>query len=126
MRVVGDDNNLGTSKSQAFRTISRAARSAGNGDTIYIGAGTYDEAISFNGARKSSLDQTTIAGDQTGAHTGDKGAVTIRSLENRWAIYATNASKLVISGIAFEPHPSLPTYTYGCSITNCSNSATFF
>lgn len=50
VRISGSDSNNGTSKSTAWRTIGKALGSTGikPGDTLYIGAGYYREAVQMN------------------------------------------------------------------------------
>ena len=45
VKPSGNDNASGRSMSDAFRTIRRAVRAAGPGDTVKVADGTYDEGI---------------------------------------------------------------------------------
>jgi hypothetical protein len=78
VRQSGSDSNGGTSRADAWRTVQQALNPGGptNGDTVWIGAGVYREAIS------SQVDfgaETFFKGDITGANTGDAGEVIISS-----------------------------------------------
>ncbi|UJR34635.1 hypothetical protein I4U23_027412 [Adineta vaga] len=44
----GKDTNIGTSEATAWLTIKKAANSATPGSTVYIGVGTYYEAVTVN------------------------------------------------------------------------------
>ena len=125
VRQSGDDNNPGTSRDYAFRTITKAAATAGSGDTVHIGAGVYDETIYFNGARKATTGWAEFRGDESGTATGDRGTVVIRSWDNHWGFYAYNVSSLLFTGITFEAHPNHTDRSYGCYIRECSGETKF-
>lgn len=77
VRMTGSDSNTGRSKAKAFRTITKAMSVAKNKDTVWIGAGTYNEQVvpQFNGT--SATKPLKVYGDYTGAKTGDAGTITI-------------------------------------------------
>ena len=107
VRSSGDDGQAGTTRSTAFRSLSKVASVAGHGDTVYLGAGTYDDSGYFDAARKPGASWLTIHGDVDGQHTGDRGDVVIRSLDERWGIHVQNARSVRVSGVslrlAFRP-----------------------
>ncbi len=76
VRVSGDDTNPGVSATQAFATVTRAAQVAASGDTIYVGGGTYGDAVTIDGIL-GSTDVTTFVADPLGTKTGDAGYVVI-------------------------------------------------
>ncbi|CAF4988779.1 unnamed protein product, partial [Rotaria sp. Silwood1] len=45
--ISGNDGNLGTTQSNAWRTIQKAASKATPGSTVYIGPGTYYETVTI-------------------------------------------------------------------------------
>ena len=66
---TGDDSNDGLSEENAVATIAKAYELAGDGSTINIGAGTYeqsssitlDKSITFNGADGTTITRTGTA-----------------------------------------------------------------
>ncbi|MEO1526867.1 MAG: right-handed parallel beta-helix repeat-containing protein [Planctomycetota bacterium] len=88
---------------------------AGQGDTVYIGAGTYDDSGYFNAARKSSSGILSIVGDTQGTFTGDRGDVVIRSPSNRWGIRVERARGVRFQGLRFEAYPGRTSYGIGIS-----------
>jgi hypothetical protein len=71
VRKSGKDTNGGTSAGAAFLTITKAVSMAQPGDRIYVGKGTYSEAVTTVRAGTSSA-KIRLVGDTTGAYTGDK------------------------------------------------------
>lgn len=71
----GSDAAAGTSAGAAWATIGKALGAAGisSGDTVYIGAGRYDEVVSV--AMVSAVAETSVIGDTSGQYTGDAGEV---------------------------------------------------
>lgn len=101
VRKTGSDGAAGTAPSTAWQTIGKALGAAGiaSGDTVYIGAGTYREAVTV--AMTSATVETFVIGDVDGSHTGDVGPVV-------WTAYTTNdvtapsaTATLVLSGRDF-------------------------
>ena len=68
----GDDDNSGSSSSPV-KTINRAARMAGAGDTVLIAPGTYDERVSLRNSGTSEKPITFKARDGLGSVTIDAG-----------------------------------------------------
>jgi hypothetical protein len=75
VRQTGLDSNAGTSAGAAWATIGKALGASGiaSGDTVYIGAGVYREAVTVN--MTSATAETFVIGDTDGSHTGDPGLV---------------------------------------------------
>ncbi len=72
VRISGNDSSAGTSAGAAWRTLSKAFTTVAAGDQVYIGAGTYREALTISTAWGS---ETKFTGDYTGQYTGDAGIV---------------------------------------------------
>lgn len=83
VRKTGSDAAAGTAPGTAWLTIGKALGAAGiaSGDTVYIGAGTYREAVTV--AMTSATAETFVIGDIDGSQTGDAGDVV-------WTAYTTN------------------------------------
>lgn len=83
VRKTGSDLAAGTSPATAWATIGKALGASGitSGDTVYIGAGTYREAVTI--AMTSATVNTNVIGDITGQFTGDAGEIV-------WTAYTTN------------------------------------
>ncbi len=78
VRKTGNDSNAGTSPAAAWRTMLRAALSLNAGDTVYVGAGTYNEIVTPFRPGTAASPIKYIA-DKSGAMTGDAGDVEINS-----------------------------------------------
>jgi hypothetical protein len=83
-RISGNDASAGTSAGTAWRTLGKALGAAGiaSGDSLYIGAGVYREAVTV--AMTSAVAETSIIGDVDGAQTGDAGEVILTNYLNGW------------------------------------------
>ena len=77
VRTSGSDANDGRSATRAFRTVQRAMQVAQAGDTVYIGAGTYNEQLTTVRSGANNVANIRFIGDTTGAQTGDRGTPTI-------------------------------------------------
>ena len=73
VRKSGDDRNRGTNPARAFQTIAKAASVARNGDHIYIGAGTYDEYIYFDGLNAANNGRGAGRGNGRGNNGNGRG-----------------------------------------------------
>lgn len=84
VRMSGSDASAGTSAGTAWRTIGKALGASGiaSGDTVYVGAGVYREAVTV--AMTSAVAETSIIGDIDGAQTGDAGEVIWTNFTNGW------------------------------------------
>lgn len=78
VRTSGADVNDGLTAATAFRTIQRAADIMVAGDTAYVGAGNYTEAIDTRRAGTAASPIRFLA-DTSGANTGDAGTVRVSS-----------------------------------------------
>ncbi len=76
VRKSGNDGNSGTSPGTAWLTINKAALLVGPGDTVYVGAGVYNEQVAPKRNGTTSNPIRYIA-DTTGSQTGDAGTVEI-------------------------------------------------
>lgn len=74
VRKSGSDAAAGTSAGAAWATIGKALLAGGmaSGDTVYIGAGIYREAITVGITPTAT---TSVIGDVDGSHCGDAGEV---------------------------------------------------
>jgi hypothetical protein len=72
VRLSGNDANAGTSAATAFRSIGRALQAAQPGDVVYVGRGTFSEAIASVRAGTASA-PIRLIGDHLGTFTGDRG-----------------------------------------------------
>jgi len=91
-RNAGLDTNDGRSPATAFQTIARAMTAAQAGDAIYIGAGTFTEALVTQRAGTATA-PIRLVGDHTGTRTGDRGTPIITS---------TLASALTVNHANFQ------------------------
>jgi pectin methylesterase-like acyl-CoA thioesterase len=124
----GDDSD-GLTWATAYNAIGTAVTASANGDTIYIGAGTYDEEVDLNTANKSvtldGIDKTAIIA-RTGA--GEMGVkleddTVLKNLSisatdksgNTTGIYGTSKSDIVI-----ENCDIVGAYD-GIALAGCSN-----
>jgi hypothetical protein len=84
VRMSGSDAAAGTSAGASWRTLGKALGAAGiaSGDTVYVGAGVYREAVTV--AMTSAVAETSIIGDVDGAQTGDAGEVILTNYVNGW------------------------------------------
>jgi len=119
VRKRGNDRSSGTSRRQAFKTLSRALQQRLTyGDTVYVGAGTYTRSsavrsfasASFGGGKGRGKGRRglspflkrplRIVADTTGRFTGDRGAVVIAAA-NRWAVTVANNTSVQFEGVTF-------------------------
>jgi hypothetical protein len=84
VRIGGNDASAGTSAGTAWRTVGKLLGATGmaSGDTAYIGAGVFREAVTV--AMTSAVADTFIIGDVDGAQTGDAGEVILTNYLNGW------------------------------------------
>ena len=92
VRRSGSDAAAGTSAGAAWATIGKALLAGGiaSGDTVYIGAGVYREAVTVG---ITPTGTTSVVGDVTGQFTGDAGEVRWTAQTTDFA-GATNATPL--------------------------------
>lgn len=70
------DANDGLTPAAAWLTIDKAANTVAAGDTVYVGAGTYREAVTMDTSGSSGSVISFVA-DVDGSQTGDPGLVVI-------------------------------------------------
>ena len=77
VRKSGKNNNSGTSPSDAWNKIQSAADVMAAGDTVFVGAGTYNERVrpANDGTSESPI---RYVADTDGSMTGDAGDVVMR------------------------------------------------
>ena len=97
VRSTGDDGNPGTSPSQAWKTISQAADTMTAGDTVYVGAGTYNEEVK-PGTGGTQGNPIRYLADSSGALTGDAGTVAVTQSSKS----AFNVSRDYIEVVGFR------------------------
>jgi len=107
---TGNDANDGSSWQEAKLTISAMVTASSNGDTIYIGTGTYDEEVDLDTANKSiTLDGVDKTASIARTGDGEKGITleddtTIRNLTvsttskngGTYGIYGTGKDSIAI------------------------------
>lgn len=117
VRTSGNDLNLGLLPATAFRTIQKAATVAKAGDKVWVGAGTYTEAISvgFSGTSGSPI---VFLADLTGAMTGDSGPVVV---SGSGASFVANGKDYIqVIGIQFGGSATVRwTSSKGGALTGC-------
>lgn len=69
VKPTGNDNNSGTSWSQAFATLRKALNIAGNGDEIWVAAGTYTPTTDGNREATLSISGESVYGGFAGYET---------------------------------------------------------
>jgi hypothetical protein len=125
VRKTGSDSAGGTSPATAWLTIDKSFTSSASGDTVYIGAGVYREALNMIRAFTSD---TFFIGDYTGQYTGDSGEIQISNYTTNnktapsTALLSTTtgaASHYVFQNITFIAG------TTGLYLNNGSQSSTF-
>ncbi|MEM7622705.1 MAG: hypothetical protein AAF235_05825 [Planctomycetota bacterium] len=100
VRTAGNDGWSGTSAAEALRTISAAESKAGPGDTVYVGAGIYDEQLDGTASGSSGAAIRYIA-DTLGAHTSDAGEVRVRQASPS-VVELSGVNHVVYEGFVFE------------------------
>ncbi len=85
VRTSGSDENDGLSPDTAFLTIQKAVNTAQAGDFIFVGAGTYQEEVSFpnSGTQDNPI---VVVADVEGEYTGDAGEVVIEGVNYGFVI----------------------------------------
>jgi hypothetical protein len=134
VRKNGSDANAGTSPSAAWATIGKALGAAGIADTtvtntVWVGGGVYRETTSV-GMTNPTAEQI-IAGDVTGANTGDPGQVLLTAYTTDDVTAPSASTALVLGGTNFLTFRNLsiqggtgsPTVLSGG--TNAGNDITF-
>ncbi|QDV44221.1 Adenovirus EB1 55K protein / large t-antigen [Stieleria neptunia] len=124
VRTTGNDSNPGTDRNQAFRTIGKATSVAGQGDVLFVGAGTYDENVIIKGSGGANSNAWLVLyADKTGIYTGDKGSVVIRPQAKTWTVRVFNTGNVLFYGFAFQRNASIDGNSYGSLVTNTTGYA---
>ncbi|HEU4419911.1 MAG TPA: Ig-like domain-containing protein, partial [Planctomycetota bacterium] len=96
VRKTGSDGNAGTTPATAWLTLGKAENTMVAGDIVYVGAGTYQEAlvIQVNGTVTNRI---TYHADVAGAYAGDAGAVIVTAPAGT-AIHVDSADHITVEG----------------------------
>jgi hypothetical protein len=98
---AGDNTSSGLHPNNAWATLSRAVKVAGPGDTVYVEAGIYTQAVNFQQRGKQDA-EVKFVGDNTGEHFSKKGPVILQRDEEDGAILAfSNAAHISMTGFQF-------------------------
>lgn len=128
VRKNGNDSRAGTSPANAWASLKRVSQETlAIGDTVYVGAGTYDGTTVFNkmstrpvttkrrvrGGRRTvtrTTEPTTnsirFIADVNGAKTGDRGDVILRGDAGNYAMQLEAMTLWEISGFRFQSQHS--------------------
>ncbi len=97
VRVTGSDANAGTSPLTAWRTLAFALTQLQAGETLYVGAGTYGESLTF--ATSGTTGQPIILrADTAGCYTGDAGPVIIDAQGLTHALHLDGVEHVTVRG----------------------------
>lgn len=97
VRKTGNDSNGGKSPASSFATIGKAAGVACAGDTIYVGAGVYNESGILPASSGSSGGYILYMADTSGAKTGDAGPVVIDAIgKPDFGVFTPNGVSYII------------------------------
>jgi len=96
VRKTGSDSNAGTTPATAWLTIGKAASTMVAGDVVYVGGGTYEEALVIQ-ANGTATNRITYHADVTGAYAGDAGAVIVTAPAGT-AILVDSADNITVEG----------------------------
>ncbi len=116
VRTNGSDTNNGRAPGRAFRTIQRAVAEATEpGYTIYVGPGTYAQAVQIGvnagaAAVSGTADEPNrLIADTSGARTGDSPGPVVISGNNRAigrGLFVSGRSHWHVEGFRFTGHGS--------------------
>ncbi len=96
VRSSGSDSNSGAAPLEAWRTLAHALSQAGPGDTVYVGAGTYDPIEIPTVA--SEEDPLLLRADPSGLYTGDAGDVIIDAGGTGYGVRFRGARFVILRG----------------------------
>lgn len=97
VRKTGNDSNGGKSPVSSFATIGKAAGVACTGDTIYVGAGVYNESGILPANSGSAGAYISYIADTSGAKTGDAGPVVIDAVgKSDFGVFTPNGVSYII------------------------------
>lgn len=103
VRLGGNDTSSGTSPASAWRTIDRAMDAVVAGDTVYVGAGTYDEQVRVT-ASGTPDNPIRLVADTGGSWTGDAGEVVVT--DDNDVIEASGPSHVHVEGFTLRARGS--------------------
>jgi hypothetical protein len=101
VRTTGSDAANGTTPATAFRTLDKAAKTARAGDTIHVGAGTYNEELSPRNKGTAAKPIRYLA-DSNGTLTGDVGPVVVRAPNGKHALVIDGDDHHALTGFTFR------------------------
>lgn len=132
VRKTGDDSAGGTTPGTAWQTIGKAASTMAAGDTVYIGAGFYNETVTLT-VSGSAGSPIVYIGDVSGRYTDDAGLVILDGSDEFGLKYNPT---LILAGMTFVEFESLNlcgsgtttinTYTVYSDTGNCSFEGVIF
>ncbi|WP_435368002.1 right-handed parallel beta-helix repeat-containing protein [Paenibacillus pasadenensis] len=91
----GSDSNSGTSTGSAFKTLQKAANTAGPGDTVNVLAGTYNQKLKITNSGTSSA-PITFRNYNTDVAVIDGTGLPVSGMEG--IVQITNASNIKVQG----------------------------
>lgn len=97
--AAGQTWKLGGALATITKMLQTTATIMQNGDTLWIGAGTYRETFTLNLTGITA--ETFITGDNDGSHTGDAGDVILTSYLTNDKTAATTNSQIIFNGKSF-------------------------
>ena len=105
---TGDDSNDGSSEANAVATIAKGYELAGDGSTINIGAGTYDQSssitvdksVTFNGAEGAIINKQTASTFSISYDTPNTAVITIKGLTFTSSDVASSNPMITVLGPA--------------------------
>lgn len=132
VRSSGSDSNSGRTPARAYRTIQRAIQEATGPDyTIYVGPGTYDEAlfigtgVGATAANGTSQMPNRLIADIAGTQTGDPPGPVVISGNNRAiarGLFVSGRSHWHAEGFRFTGHgqTAVQVSSGGMTLTGCT------
>ncbi|HNB59261.1 MAG TPA: right-handed parallel beta-helix repeat-containing protein [Phycisphaerales bacterium] len=124
VRKSGSDSANGLTPATAWASITKAATSMIAGDTVYVGAGTYQTEV-VPASSGTSTNPIRYIADTTGQNTGDAGAVTISTWGSSHGFELKNRDYVEISGFSLRisgQFAILISSSIGCKIVGCDAS----
>ena len=101
VRSSGSDANDGRSPLSAWATLARALTELAPGDVLFIGAGTYTDALRITTTATADA-PLEIRGDRTGEFTGDAGEVLLDVGGASAGIELRGAAHVILRGLSIR------------------------
>ncbi|HEX6882365.1 MAG TPA: right-handed parallel beta-helix repeat-containing protein [Planctomycetota bacterium] len=101
VRTSGSDANDGRTPLTAWSTLGFALSQMAAGETLFVGAGTYAEALLITTMATAEA-PLVVRGDVTGEFTGDAGEVLIDAGASAAAIQLQDAAYVTLRGLALR------------------------